>query len=349
MADVQAEHGFVMIALDLFAALMAADLPNRCMIVLTEHLAASYGPTKHREVFLDPASIEDHSGVHRNNARRAIKELVVANILLPQTSGAFKFNKDYETWKPGGESLSERLNGGPIKHAKGIKDRYEIRKKRSTKDPIQPDSKTTPKTTPKTTNTSTTGPIQRDSGINDRPNPTGFPSTIDPIQRDSPYNCRTGSNGIGPNADASDVTHDPETRYGLASAHAPGDFKNLEKREEESPLPLSSVSESKEKTPKPPVTNDPSEVDRVVAKADRLFPDCRFGTKVRLRAGDYTMAVMEFALDEASDSDVDDWKYVMKIARRVSKTGIPAQSFGAPRKSAPLPPMLPTAGKEHHE
>jgi hypothetical protein len=89
MASPQTENGFVMIALDLFAAIMMADLPNRCMIVLSYHLIHSYGPGKKRDVFLDPATIEEHTRLHRNNVRRAVKELADAKILMRRTGGAY--------------------------------------------------------------------------------------------------------------------------------------------------------------------------------------------------------------------------------------------------------------------
>lgn len=202
-----------MVALDLFAALMAADLPNRSAIVLAEVLLQTYGPRKPKRgvkaIHLDPAQIEHYTGLHRNNARKAVHELVAANILLPQDDGAYKFNKDYESWTPGGEPLAERLGGGLIRFAASALSRHGI------------------------SNESASTPIQRDC-----------PSTDDAIQRDSheaghvnPTGLGSGgaceSNGIGPTVDVTGGN------IGSAGACAPEDLEIREERTKTPPNPPS--------------------------------------------------------------------------------------------------------------
>jgi hypothetical protein len=210
VAKPQTENGFVMIALDLFAAIMVADLPNRCMIVLAEHLVQSYGPAKKRDVLLDPVTIEGHTGLHRNNVRRAIGELTDAQILGRHPGGTFRFNKDYESWTPGGQPLASRLGGGPLEFALWALQSQGKPNKPSAKDPIQRDCPEG--------NASTKDPIQRDC-------PEGNASTKDPIQRDCPAIQRdcgaegsdnpvglrarrgTTSNGIGSFADTNHASN----------------------------------------------------------------------------------------------------------------------------------------------
>jgi hypothetical protein len=165
VAKPQTEDGFVMIALDLFAAILAADLPNRCMIVLAEVLLQSYGPHKRRDVHLDPPTIEHYSGLHRNNVRRAIAELVAAGILAANADGAYRFVKDYEAWTPRGATLGDRLFGGVLRFVKSAIARFGLPINASKKDPIQPDI------------ASTIAPIQRDCAGAVERNPAGLRRT----------------------------------------------------------------------------------------------------------------------------------------------------------------------------
>lgn len=205
MARPQTEAGFVMVALDLFAALMAADIPNRGAIVLAEVLLQTYGPRKARRgvraVHIDPAQIEHYTGLHRNNARKAIRELVAANILNPQSDGAYKFNKDYETWTPGGQRMTDRLGGGVLRFAASALARHGFTNE-SASDPIQRDFP------------STNGPIPGDSSPKDFPNPAGLGSV---------GSCQ--SPGIGADVDAMGSS------IGSAGARAPEDLENRDQKD----------------------------------------------------------------------------------------------------------------------
>lgn len=178
MADPQTENGFVMIALDLFSAIMTADLSNRCMIVLSYHLVHSYGPAKKRDVFLDPASIEECTHLHRNNVRRAIKELCEANVFEKRPGAVYRFNKDYEGWTPGGVPFAKRLNGGAMEFAAWAVNAHGKRIKKSKPVPIQPDSP----------------PIPLDSVTTVEPNPVGLQTE-----------CLTESDGIAKDADPTNM------------------------------------------------------------------------------------------------------------------------------------------------
>jgi hypothetical protein len=175
MARPQTENGFVMIALDLFAAIMAADLPNREMIVLAEVLLQSYGPMKRRDVHLDPPTIEHYTGLHRNNVHRAIRGLVEGGILRRNADGSFRFVKDWESWTPGGSSLVERLAGGIKRFAMAALSRFGGPIKPSKKSTIPGDSENGHPA------------IQLDCPTGVKPNPTGLTSTT-----------VTQSNGIQP-------------------------------------------------------------------------------------------------------------------------------------------------------
>jgi hypothetical protein len=243
MASPQTENGFVMIALDLFAAIMMADLPNRCMIVLSYHLIHSYGPTKKRDVFLDPATIEEHTRLHRNNVRRAVKELADAKILMRRVGGAYRFNKDYEAWMPGGKPFVGRLGGGPVEFTTWAKGAHGKPIKKSDKGPIQPDCQAVAESG----DASMLDPIQPDSSINGRPNPTGLRTTVVPNPTGlSPTVVvnPTGlsqtnvmeSSGIATNTDdnhiADSVNRETPSDYDETIARdrrrAPGDLENLE-------------------------------------------------------------------------------------------------------------------------
>jgi hypothetical protein len=138
MARPQVEEGFVMIALDLFVALLTADIPNGEAIILAEVLSQCYGPVKRRRVHLDLAEIEHRTGVHRNNVRRAIGGLIEANILARNDDGTYSFLKDWEAWRPRGKPFVERLNGGLAMFARNVKARFG-KPVKSTKGPIQSD------------------------------------------------------------------------------------------------------------------------------------------------------------------------------------------------------------------
>jgi hypothetical protein len=92
--------------------------------------------------------------------------------------------------------------------------------------------------------------------------------------------------------------------------------------------------------PPPVVANDPVEVARVEAKAERLFPTLWFGTKVQALAADYPMAWVERALEDAHAAGVRDWRYVLGILRRLARDGGPRVAPAAPARRATADPEL---------
>jgi hypothetical protein len=92
--------------------------------------------------------------------------------------------------------------------------------------------------------------------------------------------------------------------------------------------------------PPPAVANDPAEVARVEAKAERLFPMHWFGTKVRALAGDYPMPWVEHALEDAHAAGVGDWRYVLGIVRRLAREGGPRLAPATPARLATADPEL---------
>jgi hypothetical protein len=102
--------------------------------------------------------------------------------------------------------------------------------------------------------------------------------------------------------------------------------------------PFVSPASSRAPDPPPAVANDSAEVARVAAKAERLFPMLWFGTKVGALAGDYPMAWVERALEDAHAAGVGDWRYVLGIVRRLAREGGPRASPAA--RLAPADPEL---------
>ena len=118
MARPRTSEGFLMIALDLFAAIASADLPNRCMVVLAEVLMESFGPRKDRNaikpVEMTSVTVGRATGIGRHEARKALAELTSWGILT-QKGNAYTFQKDYETWRVKGETLADRKGGNILK------------------------------------------------------------------------------------------------------------------------------------------------------------------------------------------------------------------------------------------
>ncbi len=99
-----------MIALDLLPAIMSAGLSSYAQIVLSEVILQSYGARKSKTVYLPSVDIQEITGVDRCNVRRAVRELIDANILV-ESGGGYEINKDYESWTPKAGPLKERLEG----------------------------------------------------------------------------------------------------------------------------------------------------------------------------------------------------------------------------------------------
>lgn len=88
---------------------------------------------------------------------------------------------------------------------------------------------------------------------------------------------------------------------------------------------------------KPPVENDPDEIRRVAAKAERLFPGRDFGILVHQHSGDVMMADMEYALDETHKARKTQWSYLAGILRRM-KNEKPSRGSASSNGQPPRPP-----------
>jgi hypothetical protein len=114
MARPRTDEGFIMIALDLFAAIAAADLPNRCQVVLAEVLMQVFGPRKDRERIMPVKTtsvvMARATGLDKQEARKALHDLVTYQILT-RNGDEYTFQKDYETWRIKGQLISERRGG----------------------------------------------------------------------------------------------------------------------------------------------------------------------------------------------------------------------------------------------
>lgn len=111
-----------MVALDLFPAILSCGLSGYAQTVLAEVLMQSYGPRKRERVFLGATEIHELTGLGRPNIRRAIRELVDAGI-LSQDGEYYRFQKDYEQWKPTPGPLSSRLGGTILEWIRGSAER----------------------------------------------------------------------------------------------------------------------------------------------------------------------------------------------------------------------------------
>lgn len=99
-----------MITLDLFGAIMCAGFSTYSQIILAHTVAQFYGPLKKEVVFLSASEASELTGLDRGNARKAINELIDAQVLLP-VGGAFSFNKNFDSWTPKLGKIEERLGG----------------------------------------------------------------------------------------------------------------------------------------------------------------------------------------------------------------------------------------------
>jgi hypothetical protein len=130
MAKSRLKDGFVMVAIDLFPAILSCGLSTYAQTILAEVLMQSYGPQKREIVYLIASELAERTGLDRNNARRAIRELMNAGILKVDGAG-FRFVKDYESWNPPAGRLSERLGGNLLKWIRGASERLGIHKRES--------------------------------------------------------------------------------------------------------------------------------------------------------------------------------------------------------------------------
>lgn len=279
-----------MIALDLFVALMTADIPNRDAIVLVEILSQSYGPAKRRNVLIDPATLEDITGLHRNNVRRGLASLVEAHIIARNNDGTYRFLKDWERYAPSGKPFVERLNGGLAVFARNVKTRFG-RIKGSAKDAIH-----------------------LDSGKSQNPNPVGLRKT------DLPE-----SKWIGPTVDAlpenGDVTPSDDTTSvsSLAGAGAHAELNSIQtlkfntrsvRTRGDFPEPEDEEPFHADATPPPPPEPQPigvnsvADCQRTKAAAEEFFPMTSVATLCQQWLTDHPARKVIAAMAEAKDKGI---------------------------------------------
>lgn len=92
------DDGWLPYAHELDAALAVADFTKGARIVLREVFAQIFGPAKLKTARVVATDVAARSGFKRPNVSRAIKELTDSRVLTLESDGAFRFNKDYESW-----------------------------------------------------------------------------------------------------------------------------------------------------------------------------------------------------------------------------------------------------------
>lgn len=100
------------------------------------------------------------------------------------------------------------------------------------------------------------------------------------------------------------------------------------------PEPISEASPSE--SARPPF--DDAELDRVSRKANDLFPALELGSKIRGLACSFRLDCIDAALTEMLSGDVQNWKYLIGITKRIEADGGPKKPQASPRLHNPEPP-----------
>lgn len=270
MAKPNVEHGFLMVPLDLLPAVMTADLANGEMIVLSEALLQRYGPERRERVVLDLPTIEANTAMSCKNARRALKGLVAAKILVACGGNAYLVNDDYETWCPGGHPFAERLGGGLVRYCFGALARFGRRANKSKPVGVQVDS------------TSTNAGVQADSVRQPSESPVGLISEARNPSGWTPKDVDASVSGVVAKPSPNGHSATPLACAG-ARASEELDFRPDTHTPREDPKPAADAEPfepgAPDTAPKPE-TADPfgltpeeaGEVERARTLADRLFP-----------------------------------------------------------------------------
>jgi phage replication O-like protein O len=137
MASPQKEKGYTAISNEIFDALARIRIPGECWQVLCVIFRKTYGFYK-KEDSISLSQFVNFTGIKRQNVCRAIKKLILMNIVIKKDNGNvsnYCFQKDYELWKPLSKKiiLSKKITN-VIKN-----DNQGYSKKRHTKDTITKD------------------------------------------------------------------------------------------------------------------------------------------------------------------------------------------------------------------
>jgi len=101
--------GFLMVALELFPALMLADFRHYEMVVLVWVLGPSFGPKKKPWHKLDASEVGRMTNIDPNNVRRAVRSLIERKVLIRNAEDLIKFNKNFDAWEPGVKPAGRKM------------------------------------------------------------------------------------------------------------------------------------------------------------------------------------------------------------------------------------------------
>lgn len=99
MACPNTEDGFVMIAVELGAALAMADLSRAEQVIVWEVIAQTYGPTKAANATVSASDLQKRTGMDRSYLAKSLKQLVESHVLSEgRAKGTYKLQKNYDRW-----------------------------------------------------------------------------------------------------------------------------------------------------------------------------------------------------------------------------------------------------------
>jgi hypothetical protein len=124
MARPRIEDGFVMIALDLWGAIMATTFNDYERLILAEINAPTYGSMKKRGARFDLTTLAEATNIDRRNLKRALRSLLEANVIVQYADGSYGLQKDWELWSPRESTLSGRLRGALVGWCFGLVARF---------------------------------------------------------------------------------------------------------------------------------------------------------------------------------------------------------------------------------
>ncbi len=304
-----------MIALDLFPAILSAGLSTYAQTVLAEALLRFYGPQKVESVVFHTADVSEITGLDRRNARRAIVELVEANVLIEVAEFTYQFNKDFETWTPKQGKLAERLEGGLLRWINNCNSRHNKNALRREFGIVKTVSIQTQNSGPKCVYPDT----PNDSEVCLHRHKTSAPIvSIQTHQNESPPDPLY-KNRVRQKIKEKEIHTEREKNLSLSLLpHQNGVAECVAEpfHAEPSPVDLEGM------IPDHQVPNDASEIRRVAAKAEAMFPMLEFGRQVEDAAKVYPVELVEEALLRVKGTGKRvRWPYVWSVIRGLDEEG----------------------------
>jgi hypothetical protein len=304
MAKPDCDDGWLKYAHELDAALAVADFTKGARIVLREIFAQLFGPAKLRTARVSPTELARCTGQVKTGLVRAVRELVESDVLRKRPDGSYVFNKDYESWViqggRGHSSGSPRLSRDEVIYCRNAPVRAMAYK------------------------AGYNGQIQSENGnqtVTDG-NQIVTPEIVDEVTKLLPEGNQIVTASV--TGSLPDVAPPPAPP--LVNGCAEFETREtIETHTEEARVyPPSDPDDEPFASPgteTPPdrlaVENDPGEVLRVAAIAERFFPTRDYGQKVQELAGDAPMWIVEAALWEFKDSGKKSWSYFNGILVRM--------------------------------